>query len=147
MLRVEKCALAKEVDGFAASCSIPEPVYAYEHARLPVDVDILSLRTFRICCIFTSPSYAATAKEVTSVRRGDAGLAGADVGSIFGLLGVERGIGNVIAGPLSEVLLKGNTGMGGYGSGYGPLVVFTGTTAGVVVMTAMVRWVGGWRRL
>ena len=98
---------------------------------------------------FTSV-YAATAKEVRNVmvsRRGDAGLAGADVGSIFGLLGVGRGIGNVIAGPLSEVLLKGDTGMGGYGSGYGPLVVFTGATAGVTVATAMVRWVGGWRRL
>ena len=90
--------------------------------------------------------YAATAKELRAVmvaRRGEAG--GADVGSIFGLLGVGRGIGNVIAGPLSQVLLKGDT--GGYGSGFGPLVVFTGTTAGMTVVTVLLRWTAGWRRL
>lgn len=94
--------------------------------------------------------YAATAKELQTVmirRRGEAGLAGADVGSIFGLLGVGRGIGNVIAGPLSEVLLKGDVSMGGYGSGYRPLVIFTGTTAAAAAVTATMRWAGVWRRL
>lgn len=43
-----------------------------------------------------------------------------------------KGIGNVVSGPLSDVLIKGmpwqGKVMGGYGSGYGGLIVFTGVT-------------------
>jgi MFS family permease len=91
--------------------------------------------------------YAATAKEIRNVMTARyGGTSGADIGSIFGLLGVGRGIGNVIAGPLSEVLLKGASGMGTYGSGYGPLVVFTGGTAVAATVAAGLRWAGGWQR-
>ncbi|RYP58646.1 hypothetical protein DL770_010386 [Monosporascus sp. CRB-9-2] len=52
---------------------------------------------------------------------------------IFGLLSAGRGIGNLVSGPLSESLVKGMTwkgeAIGGYGSGYGPLIVYTGVTA------------------
>ena len=52
---------------------------------------------------------------------------------ILGCLAAGRGFGNVISGPLSEALIsglpwKGKAG-GGYGSGHGPLIVFTGVTA------------------
>lgn len=57
----------------------------------------------------------------------------ADLGMVFGFLAAGRGIGNVVSGPLSEVLLKGSPWRGSldfaYGSGYGPLIVFTGITA------------------
>ncbi|KAF7561868.1 hypothetical protein G7046_g2247 [Stylonectria norvegica] len=52
---------------------------------------------------------------------------------VFGLLAAGRGVGNVISGPLSEALIKGmpwqGHAAGGYGSGYGTLIAFTGTTA------------------
>lgn len=52
---------------------------------------------------------------------------------IFGYLAAGRGIGNVVSGPLSEVLVKGTAwhgqAFGGYGSGYGPVIIFTGLTA------------------
>lgn len=52
---------------------------------------------------------------------------------VFGYLAAGRGIGNVVSGPLSEVLVKGTPwqgqAFGGYGSGYGPVIAFTGITA------------------
>ncbi|KAI1435196.1 major facilitator superfamily transporter [Xylaria sp. CBS 124048] len=53
---------------------------------------------------------------------------------VFGFLCAGRGLGNVVAGPLSETLLRGSLWKGesaayGYGSGYGSLIVFTGVTA------------------
>ena len=65
-------------------------------------------------------------------------LAGADIGAIYGLLGVGRGLGNVVCGPLSDVLLRGSTGK--YGSGFGPLVIFTGVTAAAAAGCMGVRW-------
>lgn len=57
----------------------------------------------------------------------------ADLGMVFGFLAAARGIGNVLSGPLSEILLNGHPWRDSadfaYGSGYGPLIVFTGTTA------------------
>lgn len=51
---------------------------------------------------------------------------------IFGFLCAGRGVGNVVSGPLSDVLVKGMSwqgeAIGGYGSGYGPLIVYTGAT-------------------
>ncbi|PTB80155.1 MFS general substrate transporter [Trichoderma longibrachiatum ATCC 18648] len=67
------------------------------------------------------PSYA------TSI------LAAFDPVMVFGYLAAGRGIGNVVSGPLSEALVKGMSwqgqAAGGYGSGYGPLIAFTGATA------------------
>ncbi|KAI3318009.1 major facilitator superfamily transporter [Xylariaceae sp. AK1471] len=57
-----------------------------------------------------------------------------DPSMVFGFLAAGRGVGNVVAGPLSEgltrgLLWKGETAAYGYGSGYGSLIVFTGVTA------------------
>lgn len=56
----------------------------------------------------------------------------ADSSIIFGLLSTGRGIGNIVSGPLSEALLKHHAWDGvaakAYGSGYGPLIVFTGVS-------------------
>jgi hypothetical protein len=52
---------------------------------------------------------------------------------VFGILAMGRGVGNVVSGPLSEALIKGQPWLGqafaGYGSGYGTLIAFTGVTA------------------
>ncbi|KIM99724.1 hypothetical protein OIDMADRAFT_165885 [Oidiodendron maius Zn] len=61
-------------------------------------------------------------------------------GSIIGLMSMGRGIGNVVCGPLSELLLnKGRIGREDYANGhefayqsrYGVLIIFTGVTAAV----------------
>ncbi|KAJ5900082.1 hypothetical protein N7495_004826 [Penicillium taxi] len=56
-----------------------------------------------------------------------------DPSIIFGLLSSGRGIGNIVSGPLSEALLHHHSWDGvaakAYGSGYGPLIVFTGISA------------------
>jgi hypothetical protein len=59
-----------------------------------------------------------------------------------------RGIGNVVSGPLSEVLLKADhwkgRAWGTYGSGFGTLVVCTGATAlvgGISVAARQMKWV------
>ena len=62
---------------------------------------------------------------------------GADLGSIIGLLSAGRGIGNVVCGPLSELLLQDakqhSNPKFAYNSSYGSLVVFTGVTAGLTL--------------
>lgn len=57
----------------------------------------------------------------------------ADPSMVFAFLAMGRGVGNVVSGPLSEALIKGEPWLGqafgGYGSGYGPLIAFTGASA------------------
>jgi len=52
---------------------------------------------------------------------------------VFAFLAAGRGLGNIVSGPLSTALVKGlpwqGQAVGAYGSGYGPLVAFTGVTA------------------
>ncbi|XWW94738.1 hypothetical protein V2A60_002685 [Cordyceps javanica] len=65
---------------------------------------------------------------------------------VCGFLAMGRGIGNVVSGPLSEALIanmpwKGEA-MAGYGSGYGTLIAFTGTTAVVGGGSYLFRRVG-----
>jgi MFS family permease len=57
----------------------------------------------------------------------------ADPALVFAFLAFGRGIGNVASGPFSEALVKGMPWTGeaalAYGSGYGPLILFTGISA------------------
>lgn len=52
---------------------------------------------------------------------------------VIAFLSIGRGVGNIVSGPLSEALIRGMPWQGqvtgGYGSGYGVLMVFTGATA------------------
>jgi len=69
--------------------------------------------------------------------------ANADVGTLLGVISAARGLGAVVAGPLSERLLRGNprerSGGEAYGSGFGTLIVFTGVTATVGGMSFLGR--------
>lgn len=51
----------------------------------------------------------------------------ADTGILIGILCAGRGIASLVCGPVSEALVSGSEG-GGYGRGFGPLIVFTGVT-------------------
>ena len=57
----------------------------------------------------------------------------ADAGLVLGFLAFGRGLGNVASGPLSEALVKSKPWLheaaASYGSGFGPLIAFTGVTA------------------
>ncbi|KAL7815683.1 MFS general substrate transporter [Trichoderma gracile] len=68
---------------------------------------------------------------------------------VIGFLSIGRGVGNIASGPLSEALVRGmpwqGQAIGGYGSGYGILIVFTGVTA----LLGSVSYVGkrfGWMK-
>jgi MFS family permease len=90
---------------------------------------------------FTS-TYTGSIREVRTKKPN------AEAGLVFGFLAAGRGIGSVASGPLSEALLKGGQAWKGkadaaYGTGYGPLIIFTGVTAAL----SSLGWVGrrvGW---
>jgi MFS family permease len=69
-----------------------------------------------------------------TARRGEARRFGhVDTLMVYSLLCFGRGVGNVISGPLSEVLVDGMPWkgqlLGGFGSGFGALIIFTGMTS------------------
>jgi MFS family permease len=74
--------------------------------------------------------YPGVMKQVTQ-KRGES-HAHLDPVMVIGVLLLERGVGNMISGPLSEALIKGmpwkGQAMGGYGSGYGGLIIYSGIT-------------------
>ena len=82
---------------------------------------------------FTS-TYAGTVKTMRALNPS------ADLGVLFGLLSVGRGIGNVACGPISEALLgreiSTTKALYAYGSEFGLLIVFTG----VIAALATVAW-------
>ncbi len=71
--------------------------------------------------------------DVTRRGLGEGSGKSVDSSMVFAFLAMGRGVGNVVSGPLSEVLIKDmpwkGAAFGGYGSGYGGLIAFTGVTA------------------
>jgi MFS family permease len=70
----------------------------------------------------------------------------ADAGLVFAFLAFGRGLGNVCSGPLSETLIRGRPWLAeavwAYGSGYGPLITFTGISALLGGCSFLIRRVG-----
>ncbi|KAJ5422311.1 Major facilitator superfamily domain general substrate transporter [Penicillium cf. griseofulvum] len=96
---------------------------------------IALLIIFSITYGFFAGGFSSTWSGVITQIKRDSSSPSLDTGLIFGLLAGGRGIGNVISGPLSTVLLQsgslgdssgGNT---GYETQYGTLILFTGITA------------------
>jgi predicted MFS family arabinose efflux permease len=87
-----------------------------------------------------SVSYSGIMKVVkNSVARTEPGI-------VMGALGLGRGIGNTISGPLSAALISGGLwshALFAYGSWFGPLVAFTGCTALVGAISVAGRLKGG----
>lgn len=75
--------------------------------------------------------YPGVMKEI-SQRGGSANQSHVDPVMVIGVLLLGRGVGNMISGPLSEALVRGmpwqGQAAGGYGSGYGGLIVYSGLT-------------------
>lgn len=109
----------------------------------------MSLGALYVFCIiygFFAGSYTSTwpgiMREVKRVKES------VDPTMVFACLAAGRGIGNVASGPLSETLIKGmpwkDQASFAYGSGYGPLIAFTGVTAllgGASIVGRRVGWV------
>ncbi|KYK57009.1 MFS monocarboxylate transporter [Drechmeria coniospora] len=84
--------------------------------------------------------------EPLRARRNSAGGT-FDPTMVIGVLSTGRGIGSVASGPLSQLLIKGmpwqGKALGAYGTGFGPLIAFTGATAamsGVVFLWRRIGW-------
>lgn len=67
---------------------------------------------------------------------------------VLAVLAAGRGIGSVLSGPLSQALVNGmpwqDEAFAAYGSGYGPLILFTGITAtltGIVLPWKYIGWI------
>ncbi|KAJ5547966.1 hypothetical protein N7513_005200 [Penicillium frequentans] len=90
------------------------------------------LTVFAISYGFFAGGFSSTwSGIITEVR--DESSSSLETGLVFGLLAGGRGIGNVISGPLSTVLIGqgalGRDGATGYETQYGTLILFTGITA------------------
>jgi MFS family permease len=85
-------------------------------------------------------TYTGIVKEI---RKHDES---ADVGVLLGLLSAGRGIGAVVSGPLSEVLLQTSSWRdatrSGYGSIYESIILFTGITAAIGGVSFIGRIIG-----
>ncbi|KAJ4266254.1 hypothetical protein NW762_004237 [Fusarium torreyae] len=83
-------------------------------------------------------------REVSQKYQGE-GTEQIDPVMVHGHLCVGRGVGNIISGPLSGSLIKGRPWqgkvIGGYGSGYGILILYTGLTGLVSGMNFLWRYV------
>ena len=70
----------------------------------------------------------------------------ADTGMIFAFLEFGRGVGNVCSGPISELLVRRRPWVSEaamvYGSGYGPLITFTGISALLGGLSFLIRRAG-----
>lgn len=102
------------------------------------------LYTFCVIYGLFAGSYTSAWPGITRyVQKEKAGI---ETSMVFAWLAAGRGIGNVVSGPLSEALLKGEPWRGeaalGYGSGYGGLIVFTGITAALGGLSFITRRVG-----
>lgn len=97
---------------------------------------IALLTLFSISYGFFAGGFSSTwSGVITQIKRDSS--PSLETGLVFGLLAGGRGIGNVISGPLSTVLLRqgslseshGRDVGTGYSTQYGTLIVFTGITA------------------
>ncbi|KAJ5924034.1 hypothetical protein N7466_008221 [Penicillium verhagenii] len=90
------------------------------------------LTVFAISYGFFAGGFSSTwSGIITQIK--DESSPSLETGLVFGLLAGGRGIGNVISGPLSSVLIRqgslGHDGATGYDTEYGTLILFTGITA------------------
>ncbi|KAJ6013880.1 hypothetical protein N7540_008471 [Penicillium herquei] len=90
------------------------------------------LTVFSIFYGFFAGGFSSTwSGIITQIKRDSS--PSLETGLVFGLLAGGRGIGNVISGPLSSVLISqgalGHDGNTGYDTKYGTLILFTGITA------------------
>ena len=117
------------VGSVMAVCSIGAAMAVFLFWGLSVSLPMLCV--FSLMYGLTAGGFSATYSGIIQRVRDRDGAA--DSGMVFGFLAAGRGIGAVASGPLSETLMHTQLWKGealfGYGTGYGLLIVFTGTTA------------------
>ncbi|KAJ5408155.1 hypothetical protein N7509_002038 [Penicillium cosmopolitanum] len=102
----------------------------------PSQTALALLTVFSIFYGFFAGGFSSTWSGIITKIKSDSSSS-METGLVFGLLAGGRGIGNVISGPLSSVLIRqGSIGdshdqdLGsGFGTKYGALILFTGITA------------------
>ncbi|OQE31242.1 hypothetical protein PENSTE_c001G03281 [Penicillium steckii] len=104
--------------------------------------NIWSLYVFCILYGLLAGGYSSTWSSIThEIQHANPAT---DTSVIFPFMETGRGIGNVVSGPLSEALLKGNSwqnhAWGTYGSEYGVVVLWTGVTAMVGGIAVVARY-------
>lgn len=96
---------------------------------------IFLLVLFSITFGFFSSGYSATRGGILKQMEGDSAERGEsiDAGLVYGLINGVRGVGYIVGGATSVWLIKAGTisdcQHSGYGSTYGPLILFTGLTS------------------
>ena len=89
------------------------------------------LYTFCVVYGFFAGSFSSSWAGIIQLTKSK--VDNADTGLMFAFLAFGRGVGNVVSGPLSEALVKNRPWLHdagkAYGSGYGPLITFTGISA------------------
>lgn len=109
---------------------------------------IALLTVFSITYGFFAGGFSSTwSGVITQIKRDSS--PSLETGLVFGLLAGGRGIGNVISGPLSTILLRSGSlgdsgslsGSTGYDTQYGTLIIFTGITAFLGAWSWMWRYV------
>ena len=100
------------------------------------------LMLFSVAYGIFAGSYSATwSGMIREVQRVDPS---ADATMVFSIIAFGRGIGNVVSGPFSEVLLKVDVwqgrALGGYGSGFGLLILCTGLSGLLSGLCLAMRW-------
>ena len=93
--------------------------------------EVGTLAVFSISYGFFAGAYSTTWSGMLSeIKREDEAV---ETGLLFGILAGGRGIGNIISGPVSSALLAAkwtpSRSAGGYGTEYGPVILFTGASA------------------
>lgn len=105
------------------------------------------LATFAALYGFFAGGFTATFPSIAKELRSTSDRHGlsSELGGIFGLLSFGRGVGNVACGPISETLVGQNANAvsfrqsTAYGSGYGPLIMFTGAAVACTMLPWTVR--------
>lgn len=89
---------------------------------------IVLLTLFSLTYGFFGGGFSSTWSGIlTELKQANPGL---ETGFVFGLLAGGRGIGNVISGPVSSLLMQNKVGdAGAFSTSYGALILFTGLTA------------------
>ncbi|KAK2799831.1 hypothetical protein FQN50_008352 [Emmonsiellopsis sp. PD_5] len=110
-------------------CTIGATISTFVFWGLAVSIPLLCI--FSIVYGFFAGGFTTTYTGI--VRETHKANPSSDTGLVFGMLAAGRGVGSVICGPLSEALMRkqgwADNAAFGYGTEYGPLIVFTGISA------------------
>ncbi|KAJ5666838.1 hypothetical protein N7462_011247 [Penicillium macrosclerotiorum] len=102
------------------------------------------LTLFSLFYGFFAGGFSSTWSGVITQIKRDSMSPSLETGLVFGLLAGGRGIGNVISGPLSSILIQQGSlsESTGFGTQYGTLILFTGLTAFFGAWSWLWRYIG-----